>query len=59
MWLSYVDQGDRYADPPGWGVPGFYETWHDGVKIIQQVFDSQLANWYPAVAKARRTRRCI
>ncbi|MDQ3332121.1 MAG: hypothetical protein M3552_15960 [Planctomycetota bacterium] len=61
FWVSIVEHDDeeevRYANPPGWGVPGFYEDWHDGVEIIRRVFDAQLAAWYPDVAKARRRTR--
>lgn len=51
FWVSKIDGGCRYADPPGWGVPGFYEDWHDGVEIVRRVFAAQLAAWYPEVAK--------
>src|SRR6266404_9284768 len=30
-WVSIVQDGVRYAYPPGWGRPGFFEDWHDGV----------------------------
>jgi hypothetical protein len=54
FWISVVgDEGERYAYPPGWGVPGFFEAWHDGVEVIREVFAEQLAAWYPGAAKAR------
>jgi hypothetical protein len=58
FWVSEVDAGCRFANPPGWGVPGFYEAWHDGNEVIREVFSAQLAAWYPEVAKARRTTGC-
>jgi hypothetical protein len=54
FWLSRVDDGDRYANPPGWGVPGFYEAWHDRVEVVRRVFAEQLAFWYPEVAGVRK-----
>lgn len=52
FWLSkYGDGGERYAYPPGWGVPGFFEGWHDGVKVIRRIFAEQLAYWYPETAR--------
>lgn len=51
FWSSqYGEEGERYAYPPGWGVPGFFEDWHDGVKIVRRVFAEQLAHWYPEAA---------
>jgi len=50
FWKSEVgDEGERYAYPPGWGVPGFFEAWHDRNKLVQKVFAEQLAFWYPVV----------
>ncbi len=50
LWVSVTgDEGERYAGPPGWGVPGFYEAWHDGDSLVRQVFAVQLAFWYPRV----------
>ena len=52
FWIStYGEDGERYANPPGWGVPGFYEAWHDGVKVVQRLFAEQLKFWYPNVGK--------
>lgn len=51
FWVSEVDDGCRFADPPGWGVPGFYEAWHDGDEVVRRLFAKQLAAWYPVVAK--------
>ena len=48
FWLSQVgEEGECYAYPPGWGEPGFFEDWHDGVESVRQVFAEQLARWYP------------
>jgi len=34
FWVSEVGaEGERYAYPPGWGVPGFFEAWHDGIAV--------------------------
>ena len=39
FWVSDVgDEGERYSYPPGWGVPGFFEGWHDGVELVRQAF---------------------
>ncbi len=52
FWVSTVgDEGERYAYPPGWGVPGFFEAWHDEVKVVRRVFAEQLAAWYPHVVQ--------
>jgi hypothetical protein len=61
FWLVVLEDGGCYANPPGWGVPGFYEAWHDGVEVIRRVFSEQLAFWYPEMAdvpnrKMQRTR---
>ena len=48
FWVSQIGvEGERYAYPPGWGVPGFFEAWHDGVEVVRGVFAEQLAAWYP------------
>ena len=53
FWASATgDDGERYAYPPGWGVPGFFEAWHDGSAVVRRVFAEQLAHWYPAVRRA-------
>ena len=52
FWVSEVgEEGERCAYPPGWGVPGFFEAWHDGEPLIRAVFAAQLSAWYPGVAK--------
>jgi hypothetical protein len=51
FWVSRTgDEGERYAYPLGWDVPGFFEDWHDRVEIVRRTFASQLAHWYPDVA---------
>jgi hypothetical protein len=56
FWVSVLgDEGERYAYPPGWGVPGFFEAWHDRVEVVREVFAQQLAAWYPEAAKPRQT----
>lgn len=55
FWSSEIgDEGERYAYPPGWGVPGFFEAWHDGDRVIRRVFADQLAYWYPESVRGRR-----
>ena len=49
-WVSLVEDGVRYAYPPDWGRPGFFEDWHDGVPEVRRQFQHQLAVWHPAVA---------
>lgn len=47
FWVSELDdEGNRYAYPPGWGLPGFFEDWHDGVVIVQRQFAEQLTARY-------------
>jgi len=59
FWVSEVgEEGERYAYPPGWGVVGFFEAWHDGVEIVRRVFTEQLRAWYPETAQGRRIKRC-
>ena len=59
FWVNpCLGECERYAYPPGWGVPGFFEAWHDGVAVVREVFAEQLAAWYPGAAKARRTGCC-
>jgi hypothetical protein len=56
FWKSEVgDDGERYAYPPGWGVAGFFETWHDQNIIVRMLFDEQLAFWYPTARLVRKT----
>lgn len=48
FWLSFVgDEGERYAYPPEWNVPGFFEKWHDGNVVVREAFAAQLAARYP------------
>jgi hypothetical protein len=50
FWQStFGDEGEWYSYPPGWGVRGFFEDWHDGVKVIRELFSIQLSFWYPDV----------
>jgi hypothetical protein len=42
-WVSVVEDGVRYAYPPSWGQPGFFEDWHDGVPEVRQQFSKELA----------------
>lgn len=54
FWVSEVgDDGERYAYPPGWGVSGFFEAWHDRMKLVRRVFAEQLAFWYPNVSPSK------
>jgi hypothetical protein len=58
FWVSRMDvEGERQAHPPGWGVPGFFEAWHDGHRVLREVFAEQLAAWYPEALQQHRTRR--
>jgi len=53
-WLSYFEeQEERYAYPPKWGEPGFFEDWHNRVPDIRQEFRRGLAEWYPWTAAER------
>jgi hypothetical protein len=42
-WVSFVDEGVRYAYPPRWGRPGFFEDWHDGVADVRRQFSEERA----------------
>ena len=42
-WVSRVEDGVRYAYPPGWGRPGFFEDWHDGASEIRRQFSEGFA----------------
>lgn len=58
FWIEYFPHvPERYAYPPGWGVPGFFEDWHDGVVAVRMQFISQLADLYPwTEARSARAR---
>jgi hypothetical protein len=47
LWVSEIDDGVRYAYPPDWNEPGFFEDWHDRVRQIREAFFRGLATWYP------------
>jgi hypothetical protein len=47
-WVSSVEEGQRYAYPPEWNMPGFFEDWHDGDPEVRRRFRQQLAVWFPA-----------
>jgi hypothetical protein len=58
FWINeFGEDGERYAYPPGWGVPGFFEAWHDQVEIIQSMFNAQLAVWYPLTAQSLKEKK--
>jgi hypothetical protein len=42
-WVSVVQDGERYAYPPEWRRPGFFEDWHDGVPEVRRQFSEELA----------------
>jgi hypothetical protein len=49
FWVSHIgDEGERYAYPVAWDVPGYFEDWHNGVEIVRQSFTDQLELLYPA-----------
>jgi hypothetical protein len=54
-WLSFIEDGERYAHPPEWNRPGFFEDWHDGVPEVCEAFWRQLAERYPETAAVRRS----
>jgi len=48
FWVDgFPAEAERYAYPPGWGVPGFFEAWHDEDVVVRRLFAEQLAAWYP------------
>ncbi|MBA4188302.1 MAG: hypothetical protein C0467_09880 [Planctomycetaceae bacterium] len=42
-WGSVDEDGVRYAYPPVWGCPGFFEDWHDGVPEVREQFSTAIA----------------
>ena len=55
FWVSKVgDDGERYAHPPEWSVPGFFEDWHDGVPEVISHFWADLHRLYPWTIKSQR-----
>lgn len=42
-WVSVIEDGVRYAYPPCWEGPGFFEDWHDGVAEVRRQFAEELA----------------
>ena len=39
FWIASVgEDGERYAYPPGWGRPGFFEDYHDQVEEVRRRF---------------------
>lgn len=59
FWITELDGDCRYADPPGWSVPGFYEAWHDKNALVRRIFTAQLEYWFPEVAKISLGRRRV
>lgn len=60
FWVFQVgDEGERYAYPPGWGVPGFFEAWHNGDEVVQRVFAEQLGAWYPGVIRGQPAQQAV
>jgi len=40
-WISdRGDEGERYAYPPGFGKPGFFEDWHDRDREVRSMLSS-------------------
>ena len=54
-WVWIVEDGARYAYPPEWGRPGFFEDWHDGVPAVKAAFAEQLREWHPDVVHGCET----
>lgn len=56
FWVSdFGDDGERYAYPPAWRTPGYFEDWHDSVGVVRQMFEGELAVWYPLTGHKCRT----
>ena len=45
-WRSEVVDEVRYAGPPEWSEPGFFERWHDGDERAREIFRSTCARLY-------------
>ena len=60
FWAAFVDEEERYADPPDWSRPGYFEDWHDKVPEVVAGFWADLPRLYPWTAAALRTRQgCV
>ena len=43
---SFGDDGERYAYPPDWDKPGFFEDFHDGVDEVRKRFWEDHRKYY-------------
>lgn len=58
FWVSQLGaEGERYADPIEWSMPGYFEDWHDGVIDVVSTFWIDLDRLYPWTASQRRATR--
>ncbi|GJM26530.1 MAG: hypothetical protein DHS20C16_29450 [Phycisphaerae bacterium] len=44
--VSFGDGGERYANPPEWHKPGFFEDFHDHVGPVRQQFWKDHRKYY-------------
>jgi hypothetical protein len=56
-WISSIEDGARYAYPPGWGVTGFFEAWHHRHPVVRRSFWQALEQWYPETFNERESTR--
>jgi hypothetical protein len=54
-WVCVVEDGTRYAYPPEWGRPGFFEDWHDCAPSVRAAFAEQLRVLHPDVVRGCET----
>lgn len=57
FWNENIIDGCRYAGPPQWKNPGFFENWHDGVLTVKETFRADVAKHYPDVENDLTPRR--
>lgn len=54
FWVSeFGDEGERYAGPPEWSRPGYFEKWHDDDPAVLAAFAADLPRLYPWTAAQR------
>ncbi|MEZ6085515.1 MAG: hypothetical protein R3E58_16605 [Phycisphaerae bacterium] len=44
--VSFGEGGDRYANPPEWSEPGFFEDYHDRIESVRKQFWEDHVRYY-------------
>lgn len=54
FWVSeFGSEGERYAGPAEWSLPGFFEDFHDHNPSVKAQFFADLVRLYPWTVKSR------